>query len=66
MTFILIKDEQKCNFCTYWTGMRKTGEDFLYVDFDTAEWGVCLHPDSVLYGRPMASCESCSSCKNMI
>lgn len=66
MTFILIGDKLRCNNCVYWTGMRKTGEDFLYVDFDTAELGVCLHPDSALYGRSMASCESCSLCKKII
>ena len=62
MTFILIDDEQKCNFCVYWTGMRKAGEEFVYVDIDAAEWGICLHPQAMQYGRPMRSCEGCSRC----
>jgi len=45
MTMILIEDEQRCNFCVYWTGMRKSGEEFVYVDLDSAEWGMCLHPE---------------------
>ena len=45
MTFILVDDEKRCNFCVYWTGMRKSGEEFIYVDLDSAEWGMCLHPE---------------------
>lgn len=61
---ILIEDEQKCNFCVYWTGMRKPAEDFVYVDLDAAEGGICLHPESVVYGKPTMSCEGCSNCKS--
>lgn len=64
MTFILVDDEKKCNFCVYWTGMRKSGEEFVYVDLDSAEWGICLHPNSVRNSKPTASCEGCSKCKN--
>lgn len=64
MTFILIEDEQKCNFCVYWTGMRKKAEDFVYVDLDSAEWGICLHPRERHNGRPTISCGGCSKCKN--
>lgn len=42
MTFILVDDEKRCNFCVYWPGMRKKDESFVYVDFDSAEWGICL------------------------
>ena len=63
MTFILVDDEKRCNFCVYWTGMRKTGEEFIYVDLDSAEWGMCLHPEERHNGRPTASCEGCSRCK---
>ena len=64
MTFILVDDEQRCNFCVYWTGMRKKDEEFVYVDLDYAEWGICLHPKAVRNGKPTASCEGCSKCKN--
>ena len=64
MTFILIADEQKCNFCVYWTGMREKAEDFVYLDVDSAEGGICLHPQAVMYGKPTLSCEGCSLCKN--
>ena len=60
---ILMEDEQKCNFCVYWTGMRKPAEDFVYVDLDAAEGGICLHPESVMYGKPTMFCEGCSRCK---
>ena len=63
MTVILIEDEQRCNFCVYWTGMRKPAEEFVYVDLDSAEWGICLHPASVSNGKPTVSCEGCSRCK---
>ena len=62
MTFILIDDEQRCNNCVYWTGMRKKDEDFVYVDVNTAEWGICLHPNAASYRQPMEACEGCSSC----
>lgn len=65
MKFILVDDEQRCNFCIYWTGMRKKDEDFICVDFDSAEWGICLCKKSVLYGKPMAACEGCSDCNNI-
>lgn len=64
MTFILIEDEQKCNFCVYWTGMRKPAEEFVYVDVDSAEWGMCLHPRERRNGTPRISCGGCSKCKN--
>jgi len=64
MTFILVDDEQRCNFCVYWTGMRKKDEEFVYVDLDSAEWGICLHPKAVRNGKPTASCEGCSKYKN--
>ena len=64
MTFILVDDEKRCNFCVYWTGMRKKAEDFVYVDLDSAEGGICLHPNSVSNGKPTLSCEGCSRCKN--
>lgn len=64
MTFILVDDEQRCNFCVYWTGMRKKDEEFVYVDLDSAEWGICLHPKAVRNGKPTASSEGCSKCKN--
>lgn len=64
MTVILIEDEQRCNFCVYWTGMRKKAEDFVYIDLDTAEWGICLHSKSVTYNKPEVSCAGCSECKN--
>ena len=63
MTFILVDDEKQCNFCVYWTGMRKKDEDFVYVDYDLAEWGICLCKKSILCGKPMAACEGCSRCK---
>lgn len=65
MTFILVDDEQKCNFCVYWTGMRKSGEEFIYVDLDSAEWGICLCQKSAICGKPTASCEGCSHCMRM-
>ena len=65
MTFILIDDEQRCNNCVYWTGMRKEDEDFVYVDFDSAAWGICLCQESVTCGKPMASCEGCANCNNI-
>ena len=65
MTFILVDDEQRCNYCVYWTGMRKKDEDFVYVDVNTAEWGICLSQNAVTYGRPMAACEGCSLCLKM-
>ena len=40
MTFILVDDEKRCNFCVYWTGKRKEDEDFVYVDFDSAKYGI--------------------------
>ena len=43
--------------------MRKSGEEFIYVDLDSAEWGMCLHPEERHNGRPTASCEGCSRCK---
>ena len=64
MTYILVDDEQRCNFCVYWTGMRKKDEEFVYVDLDSAEWGICLRPKAVRNGKPTASCEGCSKCKN--
>lgn len=64
MIFILVDDEQRCNFCVYWTGMRKKDEEFVYVDLDSAEWGICLHPKAVRNGKPTASCGGCSKCKN--
>ena len=33
------------------------------VDIDSAEWGICLHPEERHNGRPTASCEGCSRCK---
>ena len=56
MTFILVDDEKRCNFCVYWTGMRKSGEEFVYVDLDSAEWGICLHPEERHNGRPTQWC----------
>ncbi len=41
MTFILVDDEKRCNFCVYWTGMRKKNDEFVYVDAESAEWGIC-------------------------
>ena len=64
MTFILVDDEKRCNFCVYWTGMRKPADEFVYVDLDSAEWGMCLHPRERRNGMPRASCEGCSKCKN--
>lgn len=64
MATILIDDEQRCNFCVYWTGMRKQAEDFVYVDLDSAEWGMCLHPRERQNGIPRISCGGCSKCKN--
>ena len=63
MKFMLIEDNQRCNNCVYWTGMRKKDEDFVYVDVNTAEWGICLSQNAVSYMRPMASCEGCSLCR---
>ena len=63
MAFILIKDECRCNFCAYWIGMRKKAEDFVYVDPDAAERGICLHPESVMHGKQTMSCEGCSLCE---
>ena len=62
MKFLLVDDLQRCNFCVYWTGKRKEDEDFAYVDFDSAEWGICLCQESVTCGKPTASCEGCSLC----
>lgn len=64
MSIILVDDEMRCNFCVYWTGMRKPDEEFVYIDVDSAEGGICLHPESVIYGKPTASCEGCSLCKS--
>ena len=64
MLFILLDDEQRCNFCVYWTGMRKPAEEFVYVDLDSAEGGIRLYPNSVSNGKPTLSCEGCSRCKH--
>ena len=65
MTFLLVDDDQRCNFCVYWTGKRTEDEAFDWVDFDTAEWGICLCQKAFGYGQPRASCEGCSNCKNV-
>ena len=64
MTCILVDDEQRCNFCVFWTGMRQKAEDFVYIDIDSAEGGICLHPQAVMYGKPMLSCNGCALCTN--
>lgn len=60
MTFILTDDNLRCNNCVYWTGMRKANKDFVYVDVNAAEWGLCLCQEAVFCGKPTASCEGCS------
>lgn len=63
MKFILIDDQQRCNFCVYWTGKRAENEAFDWVDFDTTEWGICLCQEAITYGKQMASCEGCTCCE---
>lgn len=65
MAFELASDPQRCNFCVYWTGQRKKDDEFIFVDFDNAEWGICLRTESILFGKPMASCEGCSRCEDI-
>lgn len=63
MVYIWIEDKQRCNFCEYWSGKRTESENFVWIDFDTAEWGLCRNKEHWAYDMPRASCEGCSKCK---
>ena len=62
MIFVLVEDEARCNFCVYWTGMRNKSTDLVCADTNSAEYGICLHPNAACYGQPMASCEGYTLC----
>ena len=61
--YILIEDNERCNFCEYWSGKRINPEDFVWVNYDTVEQGVCLNKDCFMYRRPSEACAGCSKCK---
>ena len=63
MELLLIDDQQRCNFCVYWTGKRKKEEDFVYVALDSVEQGICRCPKAVMFEATMAACDGCSRCR---
>lgn len=63
MVHIEIEDNQRCNFCEYWSGYRTEPENFIRIDYDTAEWGLCHLKEHWMDWMPRASYEGCSKCK---
>ena len=61
----MVDDEQRCNFCVYWTGKRTETELFDWDGFDTAEWGIYLCQKAFGYGQARASCEGCTNCEDV-
>lgn len=46
-----------------WSGKRTDPENFVWVDYDTVEQGICLNEGCFMYSRPSDACAGCSQCE---